>query len=128
MNDWTKDINWTRTDADIGREVGLTRFRISQIRVMETGLTSRGREIKPPEDFAPERSVEKTAKKYGVCNHIARRWHKSLDLIKSIGRMPEDFAPVWKIHQNATAAKYGVSTPTVNKWLKQYESKTNEPK
>jgi transposase-like protein len=42
--------------------------------------------------------------------------------------MPEDFAPVWKIHQNATAAKYGVSTPTVNKWLKQYESKTNEPK
>ena len=126
MNDWTQTIDWTRTDADIGRQVGLTRFRISQIRVMHTGLTSKGREIKPPEGFVPERSVEKTARKYAVQNHIARRWHKSLDLIKSIGRMPEGFEPVYKVHQNATAERYGVSAPTAHRWIKQYESKLTE--
>ena len=128
MNDKMTSVDWTKTDAEIGRQVGLSRFRISQIRIVETGLTSKGREINPPEGFVAERSVEKTARKYKVCNHIARRWHKTLNLICSIGKMPPDFVPVTKIHQQATAEKYGVSAPTANRWIREYQeqNQTNE--
>jgi len=128
MNDKLTSVDWTKTDAEIGRQVGLSRFRISQIRIVETGLTTKGREINPPEGFVAERSVEKTARKYKVCNHIARRWHKTLNLICSIGKMPPDFAPVTKIHQQATAEKYGVSATTAKRWIREYQeqNQTNE--
>lgn len=122
-NDWIQFVDWSKSDAEIGRMVGLCRFRISQIRIEETGITKRGKLITPPPGFIPERTAANTAKKYEVENHVARRWHKMLGLTRRIGDMPEGFEPVLKIHQQATAAKYSVSVTTVIPWIKQFQAK-----
>ncbi len=116
-----RKIDWTRKDADIARELGITRSRAGQMRIAETGVTFRGRRYDPPRSVVLQRFIGATMRKYGVPIHVAEWWHRTL-CAPDKNDPPEGFAPVLKINVDATKRKYRVSTYTAQLWIDKYQA------
>ena len=126
-----RKIDWTRKDADIARELGICRWRVGQLRVEETGISTRGIRHDLPKKFKPGKSLDETMERYGVAQHIAKWWHKCAGVVtpgrgRPAATIPQDFTPVlWPnppINYKATARKYGVSNYFAKVWSDQYQA------
>lgn len=120
--DWS-NIDWSLTDTMIAARLGCSRQRVQQQRLSKGIVTVTGLSGAAPKGTRFGSTASETARLNGVHPQKAVIWHSNAGKALSLGRplktRPKGFRPVMDINLSATARKYGVSGPTVVKWLKE---------